>query len=210
MPFSSKYTSQSYPPSSLYYVIIRTEILSTHIPNENDEWMKLECRLLTQCTRIFPPEPKANDGKAGEDEGEFGGKEEEENEDNDTEGQQEQKMKKEGSGGSAMTATTTATVKSKTASYEDIIFKVFLEDRRMMYRKFRPLPHRVKTEEGSAGSSGSFLPPLDPPASSRSSFSSMVSLLLTPIISPLLSFSLSRYCRALERAWSAGRLHQSQ
>eukprot|EP01040_Poterioochromonas_malhamensis_P013614 gene13613-15000_t len=153
--------------------VLKTEILSTHIPNENDEWMKLECRLLTQCTRIFPPEPKANDGKAGEDEGEFGGKEEEETDDNDNEGQQEQKMKKEGSGGSAMTATTTATVKSKTASYEDIIFKVFLEDRRMMYRKFRPLPHRVKTEEGSAGSSGSFLPPLDPPASSRSSFSSM-------------------------------------
>lgn len=76
--------------------------------------MKLEARLLTQCTRIFPPETKGEGkaGAAGEEENDLTGKEELEETEEETEGQSEQKMKKEGS------------AKTKSASYEDIIFKV--------------------------------------------------------------------------------------
>lgn len=74
--------------------------------------MKFEMNRLTQCTRIFPPEPKA-EPKAGEDDVDV--KEEEENEE-ENDGQQEQKVKKDG------TSSKTKTV----ATYEDIIYKVDL------------------------------------------------------------------------------------
>ena len=70
--------------------------------------MKLEARLLTQCTRIFPPEARDE----GKEENDLAGKEELEETEEETEGQSEQKAKKEGSS------------KTKSASYEDIIFKV--------------------------------------------------------------------------------------
>jgi hypothetical protein len=156
---------------------LKSEIFTTHIPTEEDEWMKLEVSKLSQFTRIFPPEPRSSSGdsnKFSNDEELFAEKEEQEENEDENEGgasgQPEEKAKKE-----------KETVKvNKTASYEDIIFKVFLEDRRATYRRTRPLPHRAKPEEGG------FLPPLDPPPTSRSSFSSMVSVLS---LFPFFSFS---------------------
>jgi hypothetical protein len=152
---------------------LKSEIFTTHIPTEEDEWMKLEVSRLTQFTRIFPPpEPHASSvdsNKFSNDEELFAEKEEQEENEEENEGvatgQSEEKTKKE-----KEKEKEKETVKvHKTASYEDIIFKVFLEDHRATYRRTRPLPHRAKPEEGS------FLPPLDPPPTSRSSFSSMVS-----------------------------------
>lgn len=149
----------------------RNEILSIHVPDENDEWMKFEMSKLTQCTRIFPPEPKA-EPKAGEDDVDLKEEEDAGTEEDGDGNQDKEKRKKDGVKGNKM------------VSYEDIIYKariffirrnlltslqLFLEDKRATYRRTRPLPNRSKTEEGN------FLPPLDPPTSSRSSFSSMVS-----------------------------------
>jgi hypothetical protein len=40
---------------------IREEILSIHVPDENEEWMQLELKKLTQFTRIFPScDPRNN------------------------------------------------------------------------------------------------------------------------------------------------------
>ena len=105
----------------------RAEIFASHIPSEDDEWMRLECRLLTQCTRIFPPEKKASDNKTGEEEGEMKEELQEENEE-ENEGQQEQKMMKKETGTATSTTTantnTTLTKTNKSATYEEIIFKV--------------------------------------------------------------------------------------
>jgi hypothetical protein len=93
--------------------LFRAETLAAHIATESEEWLRFEMSRLNQCTRIFPLEPK-DPSKAGTGEEEAEEKEEEEAGDADNEdGNQEQKGKKEVTGS-----------KPKSASYEDIIFKV--------------------------------------------------------------------------------------
>ncbi len=71
----------------------------------------------------------------------------------------------------------------KSASYEEIIFQAFLADKRQTMRLRMPLPNRQKVIDDNVGS---FLPPLDAPSSSRSSFSTIgsvsVSFFSTPQI----------------------------
>jgi hypothetical protein len=101
--------------SFAYYCLFRAETLAAHIATESEEWLKFEMSRLNQCTRIFPLEPK-DPSKAGTGEEEAEEKDEEEAGDADNEdGNQEQKGKKEGGNAGA---------KPKSASYEDIIFKV--------------------------------------------------------------------------------------
>jgi hypothetical protein len=131
---------------------------------------------LNQCTRIFPPEPKPpkpeNSGKEGE-ENDLYGKEENNEEENEEETKNNDT---DNEGSTTVTKPKKDSTKppgaNKVASYEDIIFQVFLQDKRQTMRLRCPLPNRAKMTDDNS----SFLPPLDPPpASSRSSFSSMVS-----------------------------------
>lgn len=107
----------------------RTEVLSIHVPKDDDEWLLFETSRLTQFTRIFPlPGPStsatanASDGVAAE-----GGtnkvaaasqEEAEVEEQPDEEDQQEDGIKENG-----------AKVKEavKSATYEEIIFQVCSE-----------------------------------------------------------------------------------
>jgi hypothetical protein len=94
----------------IYY---RQEILSTHVPPESDEWMRLEMARLSQCTRIFPLEPKG-DGKSGEKTEE---EDKEEQEENDEENDDKQEKRK------------TENIKAaKSATYEEIIVQVITHD----------------------------------------------------------------------------------
>lgn len=44
------------PPASLQH---RSEVLSVHIPSNEDEWMTHEMKVLTDFTRIFPSEKRS-------------------------------------------------------------------------------------------------------------------------------------------------------
>lgn len=82
----------------------RHDVLSIHVPNEEDEWMQMEMSKLTQCTRIFPSETKLHDGKSTEDD------DKEEQEENEEEADEKQKLE--------------TAPKFKSASYEEIIAQV--------------------------------------------------------------------------------------
>lgn len=85
----------------------RQEILSAHVPLENDEWMRLEMARLTQCTKIFPLEQKI-DGKSSDKADEEDKEEQEDNEDeNDEKRKAESNLKV-----------------AKSATYEEIIVQV--------------------------------------------------------------------------------------
>ncbi len=148
----------------------RSEVFSLHIPDENEEWLKFEMSRLTQCTRIFPVEPKKilkdGDGKEveeGKEDNEEDKEEQEDEEDADKDSKKKDKDNKDEA----------KPPKAKSASYEEIMFQVFLQDRRQTMRMRCPLPNRAKVDDSSKDS---FLPPLEPPVSSRSTFSSLVIL----------------------------------
>lgn len=153
---------------------LREEILAIHVPSEDEEWLRFEMARLNQCTRIFPPEPRrANAANDAED-----GKEEQEDVDDADEttqananamanGDESAKLTPSASATSQQPAAVIAAAKS--ATYEEILFQVFLQDRRQTMRLRCPLPNRDPNNLNKDG----FLPPLDGPSSSRASFSSM-------------------------------------
>lgn len=144
----------------------RKEVTSIHIPEETEEWLKFEMSRLDQCTRIFPNLPHAmlepkNNGETKEETEE---NEEEEDENNEEGGELDESKKVTNA-----TSSTPAIAKAKTASYEEILFQVFLQDRKQTMRLRCPLPNRTKAEADSVSTNSNFLPPLDAPSSSRSS-----------------------------------------
>lgn len=172
----------------------KAEVFKEHIPNEDDEWMKFEMAKLTQFTRIFPPLPKsmmtdyieAIKGHVSihqvpdiavpvRDKSSPIGTENNENEDEE-ENKEEEDDDDTNNGSAANTTNNSVTNsnadsgKKKSASYEEIIYQTFLQDRRQTMRLRCPLPNRSKADENSGGN---FLPPLDAPSSSRSSMSSI-------------------------------------
>ena len=46
---------------------LRSEVLSAHVPKDDDEWMQREMEVLTQFTRIFPVEKKSDKDADKED-----------------------------------------------------------------------------------------------------------------------------------------------
>lgn len=94
---------------NLLSLLPRQEILSTHVPFESDEWMRLEVSRLTQCTRIFPLEP-TGDGKIGDKTEEEDKEEQEENDEENDEKQEKRKLEKA----------------AKSATYEEIIIQVLV------------------------------------------------------------------------------------
>lgn len=151
----------------------RSEVFSIHIPDENEEWLKFEMSRLNQCTRIFPPEPKKSTKDSEGKEVEEGKEEnEEDKEEQEDEEEGEKKKDKESKDKDKENKDENKPAKAKSATYEEIMYQVFLQDRRQTMRMRCPLPNRAKSEDSSKDN---FLPPLEPPVSSRSTFSSLVS-----------------------------------
>lgn len=160
-------------------------MLAAHVPSENDEWLRFEMSKLTQCTRIFPLEPKPKEEENASEEAKEDEEEKEDNEDDNdgdnNNGTNEQPKPK--------VEETPAAPKAKSATYEEIMFQVFLQDRRQTMRLRCPLPNRTKAEaENNNSNNSSFLPPLENGGSSSrgSSLSSMVTTSLSFISFPRL------------------------
>jgi hypothetical protein len=153
-------------------------VLSTHVPTEDEEWLRFEMSRLTQCTRIFPLEPKvisADSAHNAAAEAEDGKEMQEETEDAEEGAHANNEASSTVGGGTnnSVTAPPTSSSSSsssiKSATYEEILFQVFLQDRRQTMRLRCPLPNRAIDPNNK----DSFLPPLDGSSSSRTSFSSM-------------------------------------
>jgi len=152
--------------------LFRTEVLGIHVPKDDDEWLLFETSRLTQFTRIFPlpkSAPTTNNSSGTETstvgvaEG-IAPVEEAEVEEQPDEDDEDGANKDTGAKNK---------VAVKSASYEEIIFQAFLADKRQTMRLRMPLPNRQKVIDDNVGS---FLPPLDAPSSSRSSFSTIGSV----------------------------------
>jgi hypothetical protein len=166
----------------------RQEVLSLHIPDEQEEWLRFESERLTQCTRIFPLAKRAGKekDKGGDGERDVGEENEEELEieeedigDKGTDKKKVDKDKEAAVVASNSNSNSNKEEKKKPASYEEILFQVFLQDKKQTMRLRCPLPSRVRPDDSNGRES--FLPPLDPPTSSRSSMSTMVSAALTAL-----------------------------
>lgn len=148
------------------------------MPTEDEEWLRFEMSRLTQCTRIFPLEPKvisADSAHNAAAEAEDGKEMQEETEDVEEGAHANNEASSTVGGGTnnSVTAPPTSSSSSssiKSATYEEILFQVFLQDRRQTMRLRCPLPNRAIDPNNK----DSFLPPLDGSSSSRTSFSSMV------------------------------------
>eukprot|EP01035_Chromulina_nebulosa_P018945 gene18945-24753_t len=135
----------------------RNEVLSIHYPKEDDEWLSHESKILNQFTRIFPPENSIIIKSDKQDDDAIDMKEDDDNDDDVTSTMQT-------IGNSNKEDEVKTTVNSITASYEDIIFQVFLQDKRQTQRLICPLPSRVRPISENDSQS---LPPLD---TTRTSF----------------------------------------
>jgi tubulin polyglutamylase TTLL6/13 len=171
---------KSDPAEDLQY---RQEILSMIVPEEDDHWLQREMKYLPEFFRIFPAMPKStseqkleNDDEAAEEEGV-----EEERDDDPVSvgntGKQDNKWSKQvkadhddeadgrerkdsGSkevGKVSKESSFKATYKP--ASFEEILFHVFVQDKRQMMRLHCPLPSRRKANSADDSSSQSVPPP---------------------------------------------------
>lgn len=129
----------------------RAEVLATHVPDENDEWMRFEMSRLTQFTRIFPIlKPAQTSGSASASNGIAAGEEEAE---------EAEEAVEEGDATSNTVTPVENTKKKKSATFEEILYQVFLADRRQTMRLRNPLPNRTKAEEQAANGVGPYVPP---------------------------------------------------
>eukprot|EP01038_Epipyxis_sp_PR26KG_P005590 gene5590-7718_t len=144
-------------------LLYKQEVLSVHVPDENEDWMQLEMSKLSQFTRIYPLETRRDkiDGPGsalhqvdGEDVLAEGNDEE-----NDEDEEESNQIVNAGDAGIASPNPKSS---QKVATYDEILFQVFLQDKRQLMRLRCPLPNRTKADENS-------LPPLDSIHSSRSS-----------------------------------------
>lgn len=151
-------------PSALRY---REEVLTAHYPKSDDEWMIREMSFLTQFTRIFPPENGRTINATGQLEVgniassfAIGGDDTMEAREDDGDNDDEEDIK----GAAVNTVSTTnipsssASLPYKPATYEDILYQVFLQDKRQAMRLRCPLPNRhVKPSDNDTQS----LPPVE-------------------------------------------------
>lgn len=159
----------------------KQEVLSIHIPaSEADEWLRFETSRLNLCTRIFPLPSYYRATSQGERQSESRGESreisannamtnneeeaEENTEDNNNDDNGETEVKQT----AASTTTANTAIKAKSATYEEILYQVFLQDRRQTMRMTRPLPNRAKMSDDTS-SMGSFLPSINNSESSKSS-----------------------------------------
>jgi hypothetical protein len=170
----------------VYFSAVRSEVISQHVPTQNDEWMLREMKRLVQFTRIFPLESyfkNASKEGASKDGATVGSSAAAGNDDNDENGDEDADAGDDGdddgvpgaAGVNGGTAAAGAGVGSangeapkpppeKSATYEEILYQVFLQDKRQTMRMRCPLgPSRAKSGPGSDTAS---LPPLDSKSSS--------------------------------------------
>ena len=163
--------------------LFRTEVLGIHVPKDDDEWLLFETSRLTQFTRIFPlPKSAPSASSTSSAEASAVGVAEGATPMEEAEVEEEQ-PDEEDEDGANKEAGAKNKVAVKSATYEEIIFQAFLADKRQTMRLRMPLPNRQKVIDDNVGS---FLPPLDAPSSSRSSFSTIgsVSFLLFLFFKP--------------------------
>jgi len=131
----------------------RQEILDSIIPKDDDVWMELEMKHLTEFTRIFPeiPEEKEDDA-ATVAEGEGDGEEEEVEAEQDDEDEEDE-------------------TKKKIATPEDLVVQSFAIDKRATMRLHHPLAARIRPPSEPDVREATSLPPLD----NRPAFGSIAS-----------------------------------
>lgn len=147
----------------------KREILSFHVPKEDDETMLNEMRLLTEFTRIFPPLKRKNSKGEEEDDEEDDEEEGDGDYDNDERSNEKAGNGKSGNGLNSAAGNSNAVTgtggKKKTerkkytpASLEDILCASFVDDKKSTMRLLQPLQMRCRpqTEEQSER----HLPPL--------------------------------------------------
>jgi hypothetical protein len=140
-----------------------------HYPKSDDEWMLREMSFLTQFTRIFPPENGKATGTNGQIEGTgnivsssaIGGDDtlEAREEDADNDDEEDNKGNPSATTGAlSNNANNIQALPYKPATYEDILYQVFLQDKRQAMRLRCPLPNRhVKPSDNDTQS----LPPVE-------------------------------------------------
>lgn len=148
---------------------LKQEVLALHVPPETDEWMIKEMSYLSQFTRIFPLEPKKDkDGaiipSANEEVAEEEEDANEEDDDNNRDGAVAAAVV-DSQGGNA-SGTASKKPKVKPATYDDILYHVFLHDKKQTMRFRCPIgngPHNRDRLETSS------LPPLGAASNSSTS-----------------------------------------
>lgn len=143
-------------------IAYRLEVLSSHLPLETDDWMAYEMKNLTEFTRIFPPQKKSCDVEVLDAEDENDG-----DDDDDMTPTPTASMAGMGAAGQSKTAKNSTSSSSQVstrnttaASYEDILYQVFLQDKKQILRLHNPLPNRSIASKDNESTSSS-LPPLD-------------------------------------------------
>jgi len=122
----------------------RSEVLAAHVPDENEDWMQFELSRLSQFTRIFPAgDPRfKSKGQSHED---IDRDEDNDNDDNDENAEEKDKEKEKDKPEKEKPV--------QSASYEEILFQVFMQDRRQTMRLHCPLPNRgIEKDNGSSSS----------------------------------------------------------
>lgn len=135
--------------------VFRKDILAAHYPKEDDSWMLREMKVLTQFTRIFPPQSStsntsSNQTEVGSNEIAMQPGNELEEQDSDEEEDQNQIPSK-----------SAPSIKTfKPASYETIMVEAFLHDKKQAMRMFSPLASNVRVENVHNQQSAVSLPPV--------------------------------------------------
>jgi tubulin polyglutamylase TTLL6/13 len=146
----------------------KEEVLSTHVPKDDDEWMVFEGKFLHQFTRIFPVvEPTKTGGAAlsEQEAAELEAKEEEEEEAEDKIDEDKASKTsgaKDGKDGKEAAKDIKAEQKIKIASYTEIMHQVFVADRRQTMRFHVPLGGARRATAAEDSKDGT-LPPLHEP-----------------------------------------------
>ncbi len=141
--------------------VLRREVTALHTPGEEDEWMLNEMKYLTQFTRIYPeipsqkPVPGADNEEKAVAESNNSDNEEEVEERDDDENEREDDT-------SIVGNRNLLPAKEKTkyvaASYSEILYQVFLLDRKQMMRLRCPLGNNTRSKVDLETSS---LPPVN-------------------------------------------------
>ena len=142
--------------------MLRKEVVALHKPNDDDEWMLKEMKYLTQFTRIYPEVPKLKTS-TGSDSDEKIAASTENNSDNEDEVEERDDDDNEREDDTSIVGNRNllpANEKSKyvPASFSEILYQVFLLDRKQMMRLRCPLGNNARNKADLETSS---LPPVN-------------------------------------------------
>mmetsp|Transcript_4866 Transcript_4866/g.7408 ORF Transcript_4866/g.7408 Transcript_4866/m.7408 type:complete len:1136 (-) Transcript_4866:239-3646(-) len=153
----------------------RQEVLAQHIPALDDKWIAFESSRLPSFTRIFPPVPKTDDTKVEEEPDDGEAEQDIEDDKRDATGagvgvstadaslETPSPRARTADGENSLPAATTVASstpplppekRSIGKSLEDILFQVFLQDRRQTMRLKCPLGNRSKSYERPSADRG--------------------------------------------------------